>query len=130
MLIFATDLKAQDKVTTHNFSAYFTPQKKYLVLPVKNGAPKRNIGLWVWGINTRFFDIELAEDKPDWYAYLKIDEWAGKSVELRVDQITDGSSVFTPIQQSDLDINSGTIYKEKLRGSISFFANAWMDEWP
>ena len=51
---------------TKNISTYFTAEKKYLVLPVKNGATKRNLELWVDGVNTRFFDMELAEDKPDW----------------------------------------------------------------
>src|SRR6187200_654381 len=88
--VFAQD----NKTATHPFSNYFTAEKKYLVLPVKNGAPKRNIELWVDGVNTRFLDIELAEGQPDWNAYIEIDEWKGKPVELRVDKVTDGSKVF------------------------------------
>ena len=106
--------------TTRNISTYFTAEKKYLVLPVKNGAPKRNIELWVDGVNTRFFDMELAEGEADWYAYLKIDEWAGKPVELRVDKVSTESKVFTPVKQSDLDTNAGPLYKEKLRGQFHF----------
>lgn len=111
---------AQDnKPATHNFANYFTAEKKYLVLPVKNGAPKRNIELWVDGINTRYLDIELAEGTPDWYAYLQIDQWKGKQVELRVDKITNDSKVFSPIMQSDEDTNANT-YKEKLRAQFHF----------
>jgi len=121
-LLFLQTAVAQNNnnTATHNISTYFTAEKKYLVLPVKNGAPKRNIELWVDGVNTRFFDMELAEGKPDWYAYLKIDEWTGKPVELRVDKVSADSKVFSPVQQSDLDTNAGPLYKEKLRGQFHF----------
>ena len=119
IFIFQT-VAAQDPTpVTHNFSSYFTGEKKYLVLPVKNGAPKRNIEIWVDGINTRYLDIELAEGRPDWYAYLQIDQWKGKPIELRVDRITDGSGVFHPIMQSDADTNANT-YKERLRPQFHF----------
>lgn len=113
-------INAQDKKqATRSYSNYFTAEKKYLVLPVKNGAAKRNVELWVDGVNTRFFDIELAEGKPDWYAYLQIDQWKGKQVELRVDKITVESTVFSPVIQSDADTNANT-YKEKLRAQFHF----------
>lgn len=101
------------------FSTYFNADKKFLVLPVKNGAPKRNVELWVEGVNTRFFDIELAEGRPDWFAYLDISEWKGKPVELRVDKLPDGSTVFAPVLQSDLDTNQQE-YKEKYRPQFHF----------
>ncbi|WP_153800468.1 GH32 C-terminal domain-containing protein [Foetidibacter luteolus] len=103
-----------------NLATYFTPEKKYLVLPVKNGAPKRNIELWADGDNVRFFDMELADDKPDWYAYLDISEWKGKPVELRVDKLPVDSKAFAPIAQSDEDKNAGEVYKEKLRAQFHF----------
>jgi fructan beta-fructosidase len=103
-----------------SLSTYFKAEKKYLVLPVKNGAAKRNLELWVDGVNTRFFDMELAEDKPDWYAYLQIDEWKGKDIELRVDKVNTASKVFSPVLQSDLDTNAGKAYDEKLRGQFHF----------
>jgi len=102
-----------------NISTYFNAEKKYLVLPVKNGAPKRNLELWVDGVNTRFWDMELAEAQPDWYAYMDITEWKGKPVELRVDKVAADSKVFAPVQQSDVDSNANT-YKETLRAQFHF----------
>jgi sucrose-6-phosphate hydrolase SacC (GH32 family) len=117
---FFQTVAAQDKAPAiKSISTYFTAEKKYLVLPVKNGAPKRNLELWVDGVNTRFFDMELAEGKPDWYAYLQIDEWKGKPIELRVDKVAVDSRVFEPVQQSDLDTNT-TTYHEKLRAQFHF----------
>lgn len=113
---------AQDALrpATKKISTYFKAEKKYLVLPVKNGAQKRNLELWVDGVNTRFFDMELAEGEPDWYAYLQIDQWSGKQVELRVDKVAAASKVFDPVQQRDLDTNAGTLYKEQLRAQFHF----------
>jgi sucrose-6-phosphate hydrolase SacC (GH32 family) len=120
LIIIFKGSAAQDKPVTKNISTYFSAEKKYLVLPVKNGATKRNIELWVDGVNTRFFDMELAEDKPDWYAYLQIDQWKGKEIELRVDKVAIDSKVFSPVQQSDTDSNAGVLYKEKMRGQFHF----------
>jgi fructan beta-fructosidase len=58
---------AQAQTATLQFSTCFKPEKKYLVLPVKNGAPKKNAQIWIDGMLTRYFDIELAEENPDWY---------------------------------------------------------------
>lgn len=110
---------AQEQPPTKNISTYFKAEKKYLVLPVKNGAPRRNLELWIDGVNTRFWDMELAEDKPDWYAYMLIDEWKGKSIELRVDKVSATSKVFEPVMQSNEDTNPGE-YKEKLRAQFHF----------
>lgn len=117
--LFNSVLAQDNKPATQPFSNYFTAEKKYLLLPVKNGAPKRNIEIWVDGVNTRFFDMELAEGQPDWYAYLQIDQWKGKALELRVDKVTAGSKVFSPIVQTDEDTNANT-YKEKLRAQFHF----------
>jgi fructan beta-fructosidase len=117
--LFLTGVAQESKPATHSYSNYFTAEKKYLVLPVKNGATKRNIEIWVDGVNTRFFDMELAEGTPDWYAYLQIDQWKGKEVELRVDKIANDSKVFSPIQQSDADTNANE-FKEKLRAQFHF----------
>lgn len=119
LLIFTMCSAQDNKSETREYSNYFTVEKKYLVLPVKNGASKKNIEIWVDGVNTRFFDIELAEGKPDWYAYLLIDQWKGKEIELRVGKIAKTSQVFSPIVQTDSDTNANT-YKEDLRPQFHF----------
>lgn len=103
-----------------SFNQYFTPEKKFLQLPVKNGAPKRNLEIWKDGVLVRFFDMELAEGTPDWYAYLDISEWKGKPIELRVDKLAKNAQAFHPIRQSDLDSNAGTLYAEALRSQFHF----------
>ncbi|MFT3933899.1 MAG: DUF4980 domain-containing protein [Chitinophagaceae bacterium] len=104
---------------TRDYAQYFTAEKRYLVLPVKNGAPRKNIEIWVDGVNTRFFDMELADEKPDWYAYLLIDQWKGKQVEVRVEKMAVNSKAFSPITQSDEDKNAND-YHEPLRAQFHF----------
>ena len=108
-----------DKAATRDFNNYFSADKRYLVLPVKNGAPKKNMEIWVDGVMTRYFDIELADDKPDWNAYLLIDQWKGKQVEVRLEKMAVNSKAFSPILQSDADTNLNT-YKETLRPQFHF----------
>ncbi|MBC7508293.1 MAG: hypothetical protein H7320_06010, partial [Ferruginibacter sp.] len=60
MLVFQPVMAQDNMSDTTSRNTYFTVEKKYLVLPVKNGALKRNLELWVDGVNTRFFDMELA----------------------------------------------------------------------
>jgi fructan beta-fructosidase len=105
-------------IAQQQFSRYFTPEKKYLVLPVKNGAPKKNLELWLNGNLVRYFDMELADGEADWLAYLDISEWKGKPVELRVDKLDRSSNAFHQVLQSDND--GGKAYNEELRGQFHF----------
>lgn len=118
---------AQERL--ESFDKTFTATRKWLVLPVKNGAPKRNVELWIDGKDQRFFDIELADGEPDWLAYLDISEWKGKEIDLRVDKRPHDSKAFDPVQQTDDDVNALPLYKEKLRGQFHFSPKrGWMND--
>ena len=103
-----------------SFDEYFVAEKKYLQLPVKNGATKRNLEIWKDGVKVRFFDMELAEGEADWYAYLDISEWKGKKLEIRVDKLSKDAKAFRPIVQTDEDTNAVEAYTEPLRGQLHF----------
>lgn len=109
---------------TEEFVTTFTGEKRWLALPVKNGAPKKNVELYVGGERERWFDIELATgggEQADWYAWLDISAWRGELMELRVEEgLSSDATVFSPVRQSDLDTNSGPLYHEKLRGQFHF----------
>ncbi|HXU76687.1 MAG TPA: 2,6-beta-D-fructofuranosidase, partial [Methylomirabilota bacterium] len=66
-------------------------RKDYLNLPVKDGAPKRRMSVWLDGKARREFDIELADDKPDWWAFLDATPFKGKTVTLKVDKLPEDS---------------------------------------
>lgn len=113
LLCLSTFLQAAH---AQEFSTVFKASQKYLVLPVKNGAPKHNVELWIDGEKERYLNMELAEGEPDWFAYLDISAWKGMDIELRVDKWKGNFAV----QQSDEDKNALPLYKEKLRGQFHF----------
>ncbi len=62
---------SKDVVTTQ------TATQNWLNFPVRRGAPKRVVTVSVDGKEVRRFDIELANDKPEWLAPLDIRQWKG-----------------------------------------------------
>jgi hypothetical protein len=43
--------------------------KRYLLLPVRTGAPKVRVSLWVGGRAVREFEVELDPAAPDFWAF-------------------------------------------------------------
>lgn len=122
---------AQNKKSTplQPFNTFFTAEKKWMVLPVRNGAPKRRVDLWLDGKVVRYIDIELAEDSTDWLSYLDISEWKGRELDLRVNLLHPDAKIFSPVQQSDADTNAGALYQEKYRGQFHFSPKrGWMND--
>ncbi|MCA9416083.1 MAG: hypothetical protein KC917_07425, partial [Candidatus Omnitrophica bacterium] len=65
----------------------FQLNSKYLNFPVKNGAPKKWVSLTIDGEKVREFDIELSPDEPDFWVYLEVGEFSGKTGLLRVEGV-------------------------------------------
>lgn len=98
----------------------FLAEKRYLNLPVKNGAPKRWISLLVDGRIERDFNIELADGEPDWWAFLELGPFKGKSVTVLVDKLAEDSQALNHIEQSDTIQGAEQLYREPLRGQFHF----------
>ncbi len=104
-------------------------QKKYLLLPVKNGAKKRKMEIRADGNTVRSFEIELADQKADWYAYLNIEEWKGKELEIWVDALEEGSKALGLVRQADKDLETKELYKEPERAQFHFSPKrGWMND--
>src|SRR5680860_56968 len=95
-----------------------TANKKWLLLPIKNGVEKRNLEISIKGEVLRAFDIEMADDSPDWYAYLDISKWKGEELEIRIDSL-DYQHGFDLIKQSDKEDND-QLYQKPQRGQLHF----------
>ncbi len=98
----------------------FKAEKRYLNLPVKNGAPTRRVSLQIDGKVEREFDIELADASPDWWAFLDLAPFKGRSIVLNVDKLPDDSLALKSISQSDKIIGAKELYHEKLRPQFHF----------
>ncbi len=98
----------------------FTATKRYLHLPIKNGASKRVVTLLVDGKPIVRNDIELADDKADWWAPMEVSAWQGKSLALRVDRLHEDSRALAAMEQSGTLPDADSIYREPLRGQFHF----------
>ena len=98
----------------------FVVAKRFLQLPVKNGAPKRVVTLLVDGKSVVRNDIELASGDTDWWAPMDVSAWSGQTVTLRVDKLPDDSTALSSIEQGDAIKGAENLYREPLRGQFHF----------
>lgn len=104
-------------------------QKRYLNFPVKNGAPTRRVTVLVNGQTARAFDIELAEGKADWWAFLDATPFHGRTVTIAVNNLPAGATGLEAIEQSD-EIKCGDeMYRERLRPQFHFTSRrGWLND--
>ncbi|MGC3958526.1 MAG: glycoside hydrolase family 32 protein [Verrucomicrobiota bacterium] len=104
-------------------------QDDYLNLPVKNGAPKRRMSLWVDGKAEREFDIELADDQPDWWAFLDATPFKGKTVTLKVNKLPEDSAALSAVEQAAQPKAQQDLYQESLRPQFHFSSRrGWLND--
>jgi sucrose-6-phosphate hydrolase SacC (GH32 family) len=103
-----------------NAQREFKIERRYLNLPIKNGVPKRRVTTLVDGKVEVRNDIELADDAPDWWAFMDVSAWRGQTVTLRVDALPSDSTALGSIEQSDSIKGAENLYHEPLRGQFHF----------
>jgi sucrose-6-phosphate hydrolase SacC (GH32 family) len=116
--IVQTDKKPPGLLT--NAEREFKVEKKYLNLPIKNGARKRVVTLLVDGKPVVRNDIGLADETPDWWAPMDVSAWKGKTVTLRVDKLAEDSAALKQIEPSDTIKDGEKLYAESGRGQFHF----------
>jgi len=95
-------------------------EKNYLNFPVKNEAPKRRTKLMIDDKTVREFEIELAEDEPDFWVFLDVRMFSGRNATLAVDELDKKSKAFALICQDDTIKGSENLYQEKYRPQFHF----------
>ncbi len=95
-------------------------EHKYLHLPVKTGGAKRNMSVLIDGHEERKFEIELADGKPDWWAFMDITPFRGRKATLKVDRLPEDSTALNAIDQSNEIKGADTLYRERLRPQFHF----------
>jgi sucrose-6-phosphate hydrolase SacC (GH32 family) len=118
--IVQTDRKPP--VEQKDVSLELTATKRYLHFPVKNGAPVKKVEVIVGGNVERFFDIELADDTPDWWAFLDISPWQNQMLRVKVNRLHDDSSALRSLSQDDEIKGAENLYREPLRPQLHFSA--------
>lgn len=98
----------------------FRVEKRFLAIPIKNGAAKRTVTAAVEGGPTVKNTIELADAEPDWWAVMEAGTWQGKTVTLSVDKLPEDSQALAAIEQTDSIKGADDLYREPLRGQFHF----------
>lgn len=113
-------MQARGQSLVQNASRVLRVDNRYLNLPVKIGAPKRTVSLWVNGQNQREFRIELADGAPDWWAFTDVSAFAGQSLTVQVDPLPQGSQCLAQLELSGTIKNATNLYHEALRPQLHF----------
>lgn len=103
-----------------NVERVFDVHTKYLLIPIRNGATKRVVTCIVDGQVVVKNDIELADDRVDWWAPMEIGQWQGKSLTLRVDKLSDDSAALRNVKAQDSLDQPDLLYREPARGQFHF----------
>jgi fructan beta-fructosidase len=93
---------------------------RYLNLPVKHKAPRRRMSILVDGQPVREFEIELADAEPDYWVFLDLQPFRGKTLTLQVDRLPEGSQALKRIETADTVRGAENLYSEKLRPQFHF----------
>jgi len=118
--ITADHFVMSDQKTGGPQSKELTVEKRYLNLPVKNGAAKRRMRMVVDDKVVREFEIELAERSPDFWVFLDLTPFAGKKATIEVEGLGPGSHGLDMVQQADEILGSENLYHETLRPQFHF----------
>jgi fructan beta-fructosidase len=116
--IMQTDRKAPGVIT--GATREMMVEKPFLNLPIKNGASKRRMSLIVDGKTERDFEIELADAQPDWWAFMDLVPFRGKTGVIKVDKLREDSAGLKFIEQSDEIKGGENLYREALRPQFHF----------
>ena len=104
-------------------------EKTFLNFPIKNGATKRRVTVLVEGKEARGFDIELADGKPDWWAFLDATPFHGQTITIRVNKLSEESTGLSFIDQSEEIKDGQNLYRETLRPQFHFTSRrGWLND--
>ena len=103
-----------------NVTREVTADKRWLLLPVKNGGHKSKVEMRSGTDVLRFFDIELADGEPDWWAPLDAGVWQGKKLTLWADKLPAGSKGLESVRFADEPVQYEGLYSEALRPQFHF----------
>lgn len=104
-------------------------EKRYLNIPVKNGAPARHVSVRLGNEVVREMSVELAPDRPDWWVFMDLTPFKGQDLTLVMDKLAASSHGLKSPQQADEIQGHETIYHEARRPQFHFSPKrGWMSD--
>jgi fructan beta-fructosidase len=116
--IVLTDQKPPQMRT--NVQRDFRITRRYLHIPIKTGAPKRQVTTQVDDRVVTRNEMELALGTPDWWAPMDVSAWMGKVVTLVVEKLPEDATALSSIEPGDALRDAENLYREPLRGQFHF----------
>jgi fructan beta-fructosidase len=95
-------------------------EKRYLHLPVKNGAPMRRLRFVVDGTTVREFEIELAEGEPDFSVFSDASAFVGQRLTVEVEALPPDSRALERIVQAEAVPGGDGLHHERHRPQFHF----------
>lgn len=127
--IVQSDQRIAVQTILRNVSREIEITQPYLNFPVKNGAPVRQVSILVDGKEQRSFGMELAPDKPDWWAFMDATPFMGRTITVQVDKLRDDSAGLSSIDPSSEIKDSEDLYRESLRPQFHFTSRrGWLND--
>jgi sucrose-6-phosphate hydrolase SacC (GH32 family) len=106
----------------------FEGQRRYLNLPVRNGAAMRQMSVSIAGEIEYGFDIELADGEPDWWAFIDVQNFHGKTLTVALDD-AGPSAPLDGVHLSDRIVDEETLYRETRRPQLRFSSRrGWLND--
>lgn len=105
--------------------------KKYVWLPVQNGAPKQRMRFRIGEEIVREFEIELARERTDFHVFADVAAFAGKTLVIDGVRLSGGAGAGTQpaIEQHDALPAASDLYRESLRPQFHFTSRrGWLND--
>lgn len=127
--IVQSDRRLDVSIVRSDVTREIAIEKAYLNFPVKNGAPKKRVTLQAGGKEVHGFDIELADEKPDWWAFFDATPLRDKTVTIKVNKLADTSQGLSLVEQTDKIKGAQDLYHEPLRPQFHFTSRrGWLND--
>lgn len=112
-----------------NFQRELKLDHPLLNLPVKTGAPRRHLKIFVDGQVVRELDLELAEGEPQFWVFTDVTPWLGKTATLEVNRYPENSTGLAQVVTDDKIKGSEDLYHEALRPQAHFTTQrGWIND--
>ena len=99
--------------------------RKYLLIPIKRGAPQRRLTLEFDGLKTSN-SVPIADAEADWWAFYDVSKFKGGKVKLGLDEQAEDSKALTQIKTAD---SIPDLYDEPYRPRYRFTSQSgWLND--
>ncbi|MBE6428112.1 MAG: glycoside hydrolase family 32 protein [Planctomycetaceae bacterium] len=98
-------------------------QNRFLLLPISNTAEKKVLEITdPNGVRAFKFEVTLADskEKVDWWSFLDVQEYQGKTLKIATDRLEDGNRAFELIVNAASVPRNEPLYREKFRPQLRF----------